>query len=257
MITDCHTHIANPTNKAEIEGHLEACSSADACIVLGSVENSIPDYNKQLGEYCKSHKKMTGFGVINPVEDPVKSRAVKNRIRDAGLAGIVLYCSEHRFHPAHSRAMRLYEAAEKLNLPVFFHNSAPYSSGAIMDYGRTFLLDEIARRFPSLKIIIGGMGVPFASETICMISKHDNVFADLTFRPNRVWEVYNLVVTAYEADVMDKLLFGSGYPLSGVNECVETLLGFNRLMADTHLPVVPRQELRNIIERDAFALLGL
>ena len=90
-----------------------------------------------------------------------------------------------------------------------------------------------------------------------MVGKHENVYADLTIRPNNVWQTYNTVVAAYEHGVMGKLLFGSGFPLGNAGECIETLLGFNMLLADTNLPTVPRGSIRNIIERDTLELLGI
>ena len=38
---------------------------------------------------------------------------------------------------------------------------------------------------------------------------------------------------------------------------METLLGFNMLLADTNLPIVPRGSIRNVIERDTLELLGI
>ncbi len=125
-------------------------------------------------------------------------------------------------------------------------------------YGMRLTFDtEIAGRFPALKIVIGAMGVPFLDQTICMLSKHENVYADLSISPQKKWEVYNIVVSAHEADVMDKLLFGSGYPIAKPDNCIETLLGFNMMLGDTNLPGVPREEIRGIIERDTLALLGI
>ena len=200
---------------------------------------------------------MIGFATINPVEDDIDSKSLRKAIPEKGLRGLVLYCAEDEFHPAHSRAMQLYEVVEELGLPIFFHNCPPLSPGAVMDYARPFQLDEIARRFPRLKIIVGRMGFPFIEQTWCLLSKHENVFADLTIIPQKVWEVYNLVMSAYEAGVMDKLLFGSGYPYATPQACIETLLGFNKMLSDTHLPQVPREKLRSVIERDSLAALGL
>ena len=118
-------------------------------------------------------------------------------------------------------------------------------------------MDEVARRFGSLKIIIGGMGMPFLEQALCMLDKHSNVYADLTICPEKVWQVYNVVVRAHECGVMDKLLFGSGFPFGEAGSCIEALLGFNKLLADTNLPTVPRGEIRDIIERDSLAVLGI
>ena len=142
-------------------------------------------------------------------------------------------------------------------LPVFFHNCQPFAADDILNFSQPVLLDEIARNFGDLKMIIGGMGLPFLNQAISMIAKHENVYADLTICPQRVWEVYNMVVSCYEAGVMDKLLFGSGYPQADPDVCIETLLGFNKLMANTALPNVPREEIRAIIERDTMSVLGI
>jgi len=56
---------------------------------------------------------------------------------------------------------------------------------------------------------------------------------------------------------MDRLLFGSGYPYALPQTCIESLLGFNKMLSDTHLPQVPREKLRSVIERDSLAALGL
>jgi hypothetical protein len=90
-----------------------------------------------------------------------------------------------------------------------------------------------------------------------MVSKHENVYADLTIRPGKIWQTYNMVVAAYERDVMGKLVFGSGFPLGNAGQCIEALLGFNTLVADMKLPTVPRGSIRNVIERDSFELLGI
>lgn len=126
-----------------------------------------------------------------------------------------------------------------------------------MDYTQPYLLDEVAREFPALKIIIANMGIPFIEQTLSMVGKHKNVYADLTIKPRNVWQTYNTVVAAYEHGVMDKLLFGSGFPSGNAGQCIETLLGFNMLLADTNLPTVPRGSIRNVIERNTLESLGI
>jgi hypothetical protein len=154
--------------------------------------------------------------------------------------------------------MRFYESAQELGLPVFFHN-APDVPGTdtVLEYAQPYLLDEVAREFAALKIIIGNMGVPFIEQTLSMVGRHENVYADLTIKPGNVWQTYNVVVAAHENGVMDKLLFGSGFPSGNAGQCIEALLGFNMLLADTNLPTVPRGSIGGIIERDTLELLGI
>jgi hypothetical protein len=56
---------------------------------------------------------------------------------------------------------------------------------------------------------------------------------------------------------MNKLLFGSGFPHGRATECIETLLGFNKLLADTDLPSVPRSDIKDVIERNTLKTLGI
>jgi len=258
MIVDCHTHIRS-LDEAEISEHLAAAETVDACAVLATLNETRDRTNKELADYVGQHRdRLVGFGVLDPIRDQISDATLVSLTEKLGLKGIVLYCSMSGFHPTHSRAMRFYGAVQESGLPIFFHNgSHALRAEAVLEYTQPYLLDEVARSFPELKIIIGNMGVPFVEQTLSMVSKHPYVFADLTIRPSKVWQTYNIVVAAHERGVMDKLLFGSGFPLSSSDECIETLLGFNMLLSDTKLPTVPRGSIRNVIERDSLELLSI
>jgi predicted TIM-barrel fold metal-dependent hydrolase len=257
--------------------HLAAAETVDRCIVLAASDGPSEEVNKKLAEYVNKYKeKMVGFAVVDPIKDKISVNKLKP-IRDKlELQGFVVHCCAKGLHPSNSRAMRFYEAAQELGLPVFFHNGhGVLGADDVLSYAQPYLLDEVAREFPALKIIIGNMGMPFTEQTLSMVAKHENVYADLTIRPSNVWQTYNTVVAAYERSVMDKLLFGSGFPLGNAGECIEALLGFNSfplgnagecieallgfnmLLADTKLPTVPRGSIRNIIERNTLELLGI
>jgi len=258
MIVDCHTHINCAADEAALSEHLAATETVDSCIVLADVAESSQQVNEELSEYVNKHKeKMVGFALVEPTKDKTSVKHLMHVTDKLGLKGTVLYCSRCGFHPAHSRAMRFYELAQELGLPVFFHNGPSLGPNAILDYAQPFLLDEAARQFPNLKIVIGTMGMPFVEQTISMVAKHENVYADLTIKPNNVWQVYNILMAAHEHQVMDKLLFGSGFPSGNAGECIETLLGLNKLLGDTNLPTVPRGHIQNIVERNTLEALGV
>jgi predicted TIM-barrel fold metal-dependent hydrolase len=259
MIVDCHTHIDLAADDIEGSEHGAAAETVDTCIVLAVSDGPAEQINKKLAQYVNKHKeKMFGFAVVEPSQNKIDTNNLRQIPDKLGLKGVVLYCSASGVHPAHSRAMRFYESALELGLPVFFHNTADTPGDrVVLEYAQPYLLDEVAREFPALKIVIGNMGIPFVEQTLSMVSRHKNVYADLTIRPKNVWETYNMVVAAHEHGVMDKLLFGSGFPSGNAGQCIETLLGFNMLLADTNLPTVPRGNIRNIIERDTLKLLGI
>ncbi|MFC1677541.1 amidohydrolase family protein [Planctomycetota bacterium] len=257
MIVDCHTHIGSTGDNVEVAEHLDAAETVDVSIVLAGCDDD-KDVNRNLADYISSHsEKMIGFALLDPLKEKLNEKSLVAITSKLALKGLVLYCSTCGFHPAHSRAMRFYALAEQLNLPIFFHPSRPLDQTAVLGYDQPVLLDEIAGEFQDLKIIIGNMGRPFIEQTLAMIAKHKNVYADLTIKPNRPWQIYNIVVAAFENNVMDKLLFGSGFPSQNPGECIETLLGFNKILGETNFPTVPRSNIRNVIEQNSLELLGI
>ena len=153
--------------------------------------------------------------------------------------------------------MAVYAVAEELNMPVLFHPGGTYTEQSKMEFGRPVLLDEVARTFPRLRIVLAQLGQPWVDETIVLLAKHANVYADVSGLLRRPWQAYNALVSAHQNGVIDKLLFGSDFPYTSAEECIEALYSINQLAQGTPLPVVPREALRGIVERDALNLLGL
>ncbi|MCF7972381.1 MAG: amidohydrolase family protein [Phycisphaerae bacterium] len=259
MIVDCHTHIDLSVDAPDVAGYLSAAEKVDACIALGCHKPDHGQVNDKLARFVAAHSgKVLGFGVVDPTKETVDEAYLKRFTEDWHLQGFVLYCSACGFNPTHSEAMNFYQAVTDMELPVFFHNGdLDVSCEGNIAYAQPYLLDEVAKSFPKLKIIIGSMGIPFIDQTIAILARHENVFADLTIRPSNVWQTYNIVMAAHEQGVMDKLVFGSGYPIAEAQACIETLLGFNTLMADRNLPTVPRGSIRAIVERNSLELLSI
>jgi predicted TIM-barrel fold metal-dependent hydrolase len=291
MIVDCHTHVWQSPDQlgqldlgdlprraraqaprispnrtiwraipsADVEHHLAQSGAVDKSIVLGFksryLKAEVP--NQYVADYVKRFpQKLIGFAGIDPTERGAVSelRAAKSELQ---LRGITLSPANQDFHPTDSRAMKLYAEAEKLGMPILIHPGSQFTEQSKLEYGRPAMLDEVARTFPTLRIVIAQLGQPWVDETIVMLGKHPHVFADVSGLLRRPWQAYNSLVLAHQYGVIDKLLFGSDFPYTNATECIETLYSINQLAQGTNLPVVPREALRGIVERDTLALLGL
>ena len=62
---------------------------------------------------------------------------------------------------------------------------------------------------------------------------------------------------ASEWNVLDKVLFGSDWPITEVGESIERLRAVNDIVEGTPLPKVDPDAIEAIIERDSLGLLGL
>ena len=291
MIVDCHTHIWQspdqlgrldmgeprpwrnaavrraPSAKtgwrgvpaADPDHHWAESRSVDKSIVLGFksryLQAEIP--NRYVADYVgRFPQKLIGFAGIDPAE-----RGAVEEVRIARsellLRGLTVSPANQDFHPTDTRAMDVYAEAERLGMPILFHPSGQFTFQSKLEFGRPHLLDEVARTFPTLRVVIAQLGQPWVDETICMLGKHEHVYADVSGMLSRPWQAYNALVTAYQHGVIDKLLFGSDFPYTSAPACIEALYSINQIAQGTNLPVVPREALRGIVERDTLALLGL
>ena len=281
MIVDCHTHIwetpqqlgagsmeylrrqsgnrALATTAADPAAHLAASECVDRTFVLGFTSRylgaEVP--NRLLADYAAKHPdKIVAMAGVDPLGGDVAERLLEVA-EGSAFAGVTINPAAQDFHPADSRLQRLYEFCSEKGLVVVVHQGTHFWAEAKMEYARPYLWDEVLRDFPRLSMIIAHMGHPWVDETIALLGKHCNLYADIAGLIRRPWHAYNALVQAHQYAVTDKLLFGSDFPFLSASEAIESVYRLNEVTHGTPLPSVPREVLRGIIERDALAALGI
>ncbi len=279
MIVDAHTHLwqspdqlgphitrqlrrtpAEPwrMTDADPQAHEQAMATVDVAFVVGVRSRwlgaDVP--NRDVAAYVKQrpHARV-GFAAIDPMADDWREQF--DQAESLGLAGVCVNPAGQDFHPTHSRAMRLYDACRERGMPVMVQHGPCLTAMCKLEYARPHLLDEVARSMPDLKLIVGHCGHPWAEESLALIGKHENVYADLSDVVGRPWQLYNVLLMAHQMAVTDHMLFGSGFPARSPQEAIATIYSLNQLVHGTGLPSVPRERLRGIVERDVPACLGI
>ncbi len=238
--------------------HDRAMTCVDASLVFGfrseRLGARVP--NELIASFVAADsRRRMGVGGIDPMSHDALAQV--NQCADLGLVGVTVSPACQGFHPAHSTAMRVYERCAELNLPVFVTMIEPLTASATLEFGRAVHWDEVAQSFPELPIVFGGFGFPWIDETLMMLGKHTRLFADISGVATRPWQLYNALLNAAGMGVMDKLLFGSGFPFDTPESAIENMYSINAHSQGTQLPSVPRSQIRGIIERDALACLGI
>ena len=93
-------------------------------------------------------------------------------------------------------------------------------------------------RYPDPRVVMAHLGHPWQADTCVVIRKHPNVYADLSanfYRPYSFWEQ---LVKASEWNVLDKILFGTDWPVTDVAETIDSLRKVNDIVEGTKLPRV-------------------
>ena len=279
MIIDCHTHfwrypgelteeLAHETfimRQQEIdlditpEMHASAVSKVDRAIVFGlrAPLTGFLTVNDTVAEYIRTDpKKLIGFAAICPTEDNALAE-VDRAVEELGLRGLKMAPIYGGWDPLDPRALKIFARAEALGLPIMFHQGATYPRKAPLKYANPILLEDIALRYPDLKMIIAHIGHPWELEAIVLVRKQPNVFADISALFYRPWQYYNSLRLAIEYGVADKLLFGTDYPITTFDESVKGLHDIVKLSQEMRLPPLPEDLPDQILQRDTLGLLGL
>lgn len=177
--------------------------------------------------------------------------------KSLGLVGINISPSAQGFHPTHSTAMRLFDRCAKEQLPVFVSRPGLLTPSMIMEFDRPTPWDEVARTFPTLKIVFGEIGFPWIDETIALLAKHPGVYADTSGIASQSWRLYTTLLHAHEAGVLDKIFLASGFPFVSPAAAVEAIYSLNSYALGTNLSAIPRAALRLIVERNPISTLGM
>lgn len=199
--------------------------------------------------------KYLGFAGIDPMADDYLDQLAQ--AVELGLVGVTLCPAAQGFNPSHTRAMKLYERCQELGLPVLVHTSTHLDIAAMMEFGQPHLFDEVGRAFPELRLVLAQVGHPWIEPALMLIGKHQHFYADLSNLVLRPWQLYNVLLSAHQQDVIDRLLIGSDFPFSTPEKTIVTIYSVNTLTHGTNLPTIPREQLRSIVERDALACLGI
>ena len=177
--------------------------------------------------------------------------------KELGLVGVNISPSAQGFHPTHSTAMRFYDRCANESLPIFVARPGIFTPAMILEYDRPAPWDEVARSFPTLKIVLSEIGSPWIDETIALLAKHSGIYADTSGIASQSWRLYTSLLQAHEAGVLDKIFFGSGFPFGSPAAAVEAIYSLNSYALGTNLPSIPRAALRLIVERNPISTLGM
>ncbi len=243
---------ASPSRlSAEMDCVSATCLLGFRCDRIGA---AIP--TEFIAEQMRRHPgRIVGVAGIDPLAESPESQVL--RARDLGMSGLAVSPSTQGFHPTHSAAMQVFELAERLGMPVWASRPGMVSAECRLEFDRPMAWDEVARSFPRLPIVLGGLGEPWVPEAALLLAKHDRVFADLGGLVGRPWQLFEALHAASSHGVLDRLLFASGFPQLTPAKAIETIYSVNSFAHGTPLPSIPRAALKAIVERDSLASLGI
>lgn len=178
-------------------------------------------------------------------------------VGDLGCKVIKLGPNYQDFDPTGPEAARLFARLEHDGIPIIFHSGTSPQTDGPLTYAHPFTYDKVAMAFPKLKMVLAHLSHPWQADSLAVVRKHPNVWADVSAQFYRPWSFWQGMRLFHEWGVTDKIFFGSDWPVTMPQDNIDELRNLEKYAKDHHLPAIPTDEIEGIISRDAVAILGV
>ena len=210
-----------------------------------------------IAEYVGKHPEtLIGFLSVDPTQ-PNWQDELRHGHEELGLRGIKLLSMYAGFRPDDRLLDPLWEYASKHQLPVLLHTGTTFIAQAPLECTLPRHLDPVATRFPDVRMILAHLGHPYEGETVAVIRKHPNLYADISALYYRPFQLYQSLMLVQEYGIWNKVLFGTDYPFTTVNDTIDGVRNLNRMVEGSNLPRLDEEQIEQMIYRDTLPLLGL
>lgn len=232
MIIDCHTHIGKMGGKVWTPQDLLARmdeAGIDYSILIAFGDKDEASGIKKVLEECSKNDRLIAVGNVDfPTFNEEQLESLKSFLKEGRIKAVKFYLGYHKYPILEPKLVPIYEYCEQNKYPVIFHTGVlEVGHTGLLKYSYPLSVDEVADKFPNLKIIIAHMGNPWIVDCAAVMLKNKNVYMDFSayfteYAPIRQAEVDFFVKQLSEVKFFlgdfKKCLFGTDWPLYSQKE---------------------------------------
>lgn len=208
----CEVDMARAMSHAQVIAMLDKAGVARACIGNAGRRASNADVAKFAAAY--PDRLIPWFRIWGD-EGEAGVAALEHGVRELGCRGFEVssyregrYINDPAYWPFLAKCVEL-DIPVRITVGLHLLSDRPY------DFAHPKYLDEVAVRFPTLRVIAGLSGWPWVAETCAIASRHQNIYVDFACR--RVKHMlapgagYEALLYYGARNLQDKVIFGSGW----------------------------------------------
>jgi len=239
---------------------MDAGGISKACLLGPSPCDGINLTNDMVHAIVQSHpQRLFGFVGVDPTarDNSATKTEIERAVSAWGFKGVGEFGGIDYLVPEWEI---VFETCIALQIPVLVHVGVPLPS-MLLKYGNPSFLDELANRYPDLKIIAAHVGMPWILETIAVAVRHDNVYVDISALPAFRKELIPFILSVcLERGLEDRVLFGSDFPVVDPGQYAKSLSAM-QVPAPARwllkLPSISPQFKKKVLAENAMKLLKL
>lgn len=186
-----------------------------------------PANNNSVLEFCRAYpNQFVGFWGIDPHKRMAAVYEIVKAVEEYGMKGIAIDPYLAHIPACEARFYPLYTKCAELGVPVFITMAPPPQvQGAIMDYADPRHVDQVARDFPELTLIMSHGGYPFVNEAVYACMRNANVYMDFSeYERSPMADVF---VQGMRTCIQDKVVFASAHPFIELKDALATYEEFD------------------------------
>ena len=124
------------------------------------------DQIKQLVDFAPD--RFIGFASVDP-RRPDALEVLVHAFKNQKLAGLKLNPSKQAFYPDDPMMDPIYKKCLEYNKPIMFHSGMSWDPDCLIKYAEPINFEEVAVKYPELRICLAHFGWPWAVETLTLI----------------------------------------------------------------------------------------
>lgn len=174
----------------------------------GSIEDN--DHLMEI-KTTESGKHFYYISGVHPMYGIKRNMEEIDRCREAGFLGANISPYIWGVEAADKTMYPIYALCERYKMIAIVHGSLHYNRYQSMWTGNPKHIDEIARHFPELKLVVSHAGNGFGVLGLAVAQRHPNVFLEFS----ALWPAYlpENTIKAVNTYLKDRCLFGTDSPL--------------------------------------------
>lgn len=184
-----------------------------------SIDGDVALSNQEIAKIISiDSQRFIGFASVDPKRKDALA-ILEHAFTEMNLKGLKLHPSKQQFYPNDPKVFPIYELCVRHNLPITFHCGLSWQPNSFLKFAHPYLFEDIAIRYPDLRMNLAHFGFPWVLETTAMILKYPNVYADTACTyldsPEQFFDqifMKQMGPLWIENNLSDKVLFGSNNP---------------------------------------------
>ena len=201
---------------------MDEAGVSQICLSAWNRPGEVIASNEEIAEYTRAFPTRI-FGLVSvDLHDPVSAvRTLDHYVKKEGFKGLRVVPWLWNLAPTDAHYWPLFVKCVELDVPFLTQvgHTGPLCPSEV---GRPIpYIDEVALKFPDLKIVCGHLGYPWAAEMVAVAWKHANVYIDASAWSPRYYDP--AFVTFANTTGRKKVMFGTNFPQLAWKDCMDKM----------------------------------